>query len=276
MTAEPDYKHSYHAGNVGDVWKHCALVSLLDALREEGGLRVVDTHAGEGFYRFQSTGEWTAGIGKLWEGGFTGVTAVDRYVERVARLTSGDRRAYPGSPALIIDALRAGDAGTFCEARPEAAAALRRNVGGRPGVQIVEGDGYQALAAISGPDLFVHIDPPYVERDEWTQAAQAVVDVARRAPDARVMLWYPIKALTRPNQMLNLVRAAGVPAVSVELVVTPLELKRKALAGSGLLLVNAPPSVLADVHAAASVLGPRCATHDGRWFVRTTAWGRAG
>jgi 23S rRNA (adenine2030-N6)-methyltransferase len=269
-----DYRHSFHAGNVGDVWKHMALVLLLDTLLiDPRPLDILDTHAGDGLYRFQSTGEWTAGIGRLWAHGPTKIPAIDRYVERVARLTNGDKRSYPGSPSLIVGSLQGAATATFCETRPEAAASLRYAIGDRG--RVVEGDGYMTLAAggAKGSRWLVHIDPPYAEKEEWNTTPDAVARAA--ALGAMVIAWYPIKSLSRPNVMLARLRATKTPAVAIELCVTPLEMKRNALAGSGLVFVGAPPSVLAEVHAAASMLGPICATHEGRWFVRTTGWGLA-
>jgi 23S rRNA (adenine2030-N6)-methyltransferase len=265
-----DYRHSFHAGNIGDVWKHVALLSLLDVMRTDARpLFTLDTHAGDGLYRFQSTGEWTAGVGCLWNNGPTNDVAVDRYIERLAQLTNGDKRTYPGSPALLMAGLRAGDQSTFCETRAEAAASLRRVVGAE---NVVEGDGYKTLAerVKFGERWLVHIDPPYAEKDEWNSAPDAAMLAASRG--ATVMLWYPIKSLSRPNTMLARLRTKKASTVAVELCVTPLEIKRSALAGSGVVLINAPSSVLVELHAAASVIGSRCATHDGRWFMRTTAW----
>lgn len=274
MTEEKtlQYKHSFHAGNVGDVWKHVALLSLIEAMRADPRpLDILDTHAGEGFYRFQGTGEWLAGIGRLWTHGPTQHIVIDRYLDRVARLTKEDRRSYPGSPAFLIDALREGDSASFCELRAEAASELRQVVGAKG--QVLEEDGFTSLqrGGQQGARWLVHIDPPYAEKDEWSKTPEAIARAASLG--ATVLAWYPIKSLTRPNLMLSHLRSKKTPAVAVELCVTPIELKRNALAGSGLVFVNAPSSVIAEVHAAASLLGPICATHEGRWFVRTTAWG---
>ena len=40
--ATPDYSHRYHAGNVGDVWKHCALVDILHRAGSADRGRVLD------------------------------------------------------------------------------------------------------------------------------------------------------------------------------------------------------------------------------------------
>lgn len=280
----PDYRHSFHAGNIGDVWKHLALVTWLDELASApGALEVLDTHAAEGFYRLQGTGEWTAGIGKLWELGRTDVPAVDAFADRVATLTNGDRRSYPGSPAFILAALAPTAPSTspdspiparltFCETRPDAVAALQKVVGNRG--TVIEGDGFAAIPDAppsGGARRFTHIDPPYMQKGEWDATADAIARAAKGG--GMVMAWYPVKSLTRPNAMLARLQASGTSFVAVELRVTPIELERKALAGSGVIFVRAPKTVLAAVHAATTVLGPAGATHDGRWFVRTTAFG---
>ena len=53
----PDYSPRFHAGNVGDVWKHCGLIAVLEAAAAHAH-RVVylDTHAGEGGYALAATG----------------------------------------------------------------------------------------------------------------------------------------------------------------------------------------------------------------------------
>jgi len=102
--AAPDYSHRFHAGNVGDVWKHCVLVEVLARARAAGGpVTYVETHAGEGEYPLQPTGEWTEGIGRLWNDVAPGdADAVARYVALCRRLASGGDRpaSYPGSPAF--------------------------------------------------------------------------------------------------------------------------------------------------------------------------------
>jgi len=111
--AAPDYSHRFHAGNIGDVWKHCVLVDVLERARAAGGAVVyVETHAGEGEYLLQSTGEWTEGIGRLWDDdtAAAGADPVARYVALCRRLAPGADRptSYPGSPAFARAVLGAG------------------------------------------------------------------------------------------------------------------------------------------------------------------------
>src|SRR5206468_2066056 len=59
-----DYAHARHAGNAGDVFKHVALLAVLDELlRDPAPLEYVETHAGDGLYPLGSVGEWSDGIG---------------------------------------------------------------------------------------------------------------------------------------------------------------------------------------------------------------------
>lgn len=254
-----DYRHKFHAGNHADVWKHVALGA---ALADRPG-PVVETHAGDGLYRLLPTGEWTEGVGRAlgaWSGP-SGAAAVDRYLAAVRAAGAG---VYPGSPWLARrwapDHRYVGH-----ELRDEAAAALQREV---PGCDVRVGDGWAGLRAAEVRGAWVVVDPPYVAKDEWVKATDAVAWA--HAAGASVLLWYPTKSWSRPNLLHQRLRAAKVPFVAIDLVVTPVELERRALAGSGVVLVGARPAVLAEVHAAAAILGPVLATH-GQWFVRTNA-----
>ena len=62
-----NYRHSYHAGNIADVFKHIVLVLVLRALRQkETPFCVVDTHAGSGVYELERPGEYQQGVALLW------------------------------------------------------------------------------------------------------------------------------------------------------------------------------------------------------------------
>jgi 23S rRNA (adenine2030-N6)-methyltransferase len=260
-----DYSHRFHVANHGDVWKHTALIHLLDALRPSWFL---DTHAGEGSYELGPTGEWTAGAGKIWADP-PADPLVQAWIRRAAPAPPPSRRRYPGSPALAAAAIGAERLHLF-ELQADAAGALRQNVG--PAAQITIGDGF--LAALPPGAGLVHIDPPFVTREDWTRAPDvaAALHAASRAAEAPsvVMLWYPIKSWSRPNLLLQRLRDRRAPFVALDLVVTPLELKRPQLAGSGIALLGAPEASIGALCAAASALGPRLATHDGRWQLRVS------
>ncbi len=279
-----DYSHRFHAANHGDVFKHAVLVAAL-AEATQGDrppLTYVETHSGEGQYRLANTGEWTEGIARLDAAPPTPALAEFRAaLARAGAATRVPNRGgdYPGSPKLALGALRPQDTAALFEKDAQAAAALTRALGHDKRARITHGDGWAGLTALAeAPQetsrrLFVHIDPPYTDKDEWTQAAVALQRLCTLRPDARAILWYPIKSLTRPNALQADLRRLGVPGVAVELHVTSQEIKRNALHGSGVLLVGASTGLVERASALAAALGPLMATHDARWFTRSVGWG---
>jgi len=277
-----DYRHHFHAGNVGDVWKHCALVAWIRALRRTAlPLCYIETHAGCGSYRLGPTGEWTEGVGRLLGEQATPLpAAAARYLELSRRLGLGSRRAltYPGSPRLALALLERTDRAILCELQGETGDALADELAGDARAVIERGDGLTALPlhlrqAREGEEILVLIDPPYVTKSEWCEVPDAIVEARRLRPRAALLLWYPIKSFTRPDAMLKHLRSSGVSATALDLITTPLDLKRNRLNGSGVLLVNAAPEVIGEIAAAAPGIGAACATHGGRWFTRGTSWG---
>lgn len=266
------YSHRFHAGNVGDVWKHVVWGALLAALAEEArSLHIVETHAGEGAYTLGPTGEWTAGIGRVWD--FAQGKDVPWALRALLSLCDqAEGRTYPGSPAVTAAYLRDGDRAALYEWDAAACARLLENMGDDvAGVTVHGGDGLAALAELTcaaGAQPVVFIDPPYSAKEDWTEVPTALANAYDAHPAMCGVLWYPIKSYTRPNAMLELLGKRKLPAVAVEIVTTPLKLQRNRLNGSGMLLVNAPSAVISAVLAAAPMLGEACATHGGHWAVR--------
>jgi 23S rRNA (adenine2030-N6)-methyltransferase len=267
----PDYSHRFHAGNVGDVWKHCALVEILRRAAEaEGSVRYVETHAGEGRYALGATGEWTEGIGRLWTVRDLADGAVGRYLALCRRIVPGAERpeSYPGSPVLARAVL--GDRGALRLWERDAAACerLRSNVAA---AEISCDDGLGALASVADATV-VLVDPPWTQKADWIAVPDALIAAARALPGACLVLWYPVKSLTRPNAMLARFETEGVQGTIAELVTTSLKHQRHRLNGSGLLLVRPPAGTLEALAAAAPVVGRLCATRQGAWSFRMHAW----
>ena len=278
--ADPSYGHRFHAGNVGDVWKHCALVEILRTAAA-GRVCYLDTHAGEGCYALGPTGEWTEGIGRLWQAEAAADDPVDRYVQLCAELVGrgGRPTSYPGSPAFARAVLGPDAELRLWERDETTFAQLAAHTAGDRRVQLVRGDGLEALpdairAAENYADVVVVlIDPPYTRKADWHEIPAALIAAVRRSRRACLMLWYPVKSLTRPNAMIAALRAARVAGTIAELVTTPLEHQRRRLNGSGVLLVRPPVGTLEALGAASARLGDRCATHRGVWSFRMQTWG---
>ena len=283
-----DYSHRFHAGNVGDVWKHCILVEVLRRVATGGGaVTYVESHAGEGAYALGPTGEWTEGIGRLWvEGvGADGArdgegTAVAGYVARCRALGAGTTRPerYPGSPVLARAVLGSPAALALGERDPIACERRIESSGSDATTRVTCGDGLAALpdavsaAEAPGHTVVALIDPPFTQKPDWTVIPDALIAAATASRHATILLWYPVKSLTRPNAMIARFKAAGVSATIAELITTPLEHQRQRLNGSGVVLVRPPAGTLAAIADAAPMLGAHCATRAGVWSLRLSSW----
>jgi 23S rRNA (adenine2030-N6)-methyltransferase len=277
----PDYSHRFHAGNVGDVWKHCVLIEVLRRSAASGRVAYFETHAGEGSYALAPTGEWTEGIGRLWSGACDAAAdgALARYVELCRRLGSGVGRLdrYPGSPAFARAVLGPRAELVLCERDRDAAVRLAEHFRGDAHAAVDATDGLRALEdrlpaveAQSGSTI-VLLDPSYAQKADWTAVTDALASAARRSR-ACFLLWYPVKSLTRPNAMVGRLRDAGVPTTLAELLTTPLGYRRHRLNGSGVVLVRPPVGAVEAIAAAAPAIGARCATVEGSWSVRVVAF----
>ncbi len=259
-----DYAHSRHAGNVGDVFKHVALLAVLEELLKDAApLRYVESHAGDGLFPLGSNGEWSAGIQLLWD--LKGDDLAGRFVALVRGFSGPDATRpgkYPGSPLIAQKLLRAQDSLLLHELEPQAAGVLRRALGADARAQVRETGGFAALPEALAGRAFVLVDPPYTQKGEWADTASAAI--AARKSGAAVAVWIPIKALTRPRALLALLVEGGVHGTLVELLSTPLRLKREKLNGSGMILLGVPDAAVSALCAALPRLGPLLATH-GEW-----------
>ena len=273
MIAAPppdDYAHSRHAGNAGDVFKHIALAALLRAVPAQ---LYVETHAGDGIFTLGSVGEWSGGISRLWPApaGESAGDALDRYFAAVRGFsrTGAERpQRYPGSPLIARALLPAQARLVLYELQPTPAHVLRRALDPGEHAEVLEQDGFaalpKALAQAGASPAVALIDPPYSQKPEWEKAALALAAARAEAPLAALLLWYPIKALTRPRALLAHLARLGVHGTAVELITTPLRLKRDRLSGSGVVLANAPLAAAQELCAVLPRLGPLLATH-GEW-----------
>ena len=257
-----NYRHGFHAGNHADVLKHVVLLALLEALgRKDTPYFVLDTHAGRGRYLLQgeqadATGEAKGGIFRLYV-----LRSLPALVQRYLRLVQADNPVgalltYPGSPLLIAQCLRPLDRLVACEIQPEEARALAALFKDDARVGTQARDGYGAMKALLPPKAhtkgitrgLVLIDPPYeTQDDELDTVLQALDDALARFPTGIYAVWYPIK---RRKSLAKFFRKAALlpckSALVAEVLVrhdnSPLRLN-----GSGLLIVNPPYQLDAEL-----------------------------
>lgn len=270
-----NYDHAFHAGNHADVFKHLVLRALLDALAHKPApYFVLDTHAGQGYYPLRSgpalrSGEAESGILCLRKWCLREVSlapALRNYLGAVGPYLEQDH--YPGSPQLVVDAMRESDHLACCELQPDAAAKLKARFSREPRVGVHQRDGYEAIKALLPPAQkrgLVLIDPPYeAQLAEFEQILKTLRATLTRWPQGIVALWFPIKRRRDLQPFLR--RAAALPTKStllLELLVRPDDSPLR-LNGSGLLLLNPPWQLDLAVSAALPQLASALGDEDGQ------------
>lgn len=248
-----NYRHAYHAGNFADVFKHTALVALLETFKSKPTpFCYLDTHAGRGSYDLGGeealkTGEAADGIQRLL--GATNLPAsVRRYVELVRSLNEQDDpntlSRYPGSPLLADLMLRENDRAILCELQADEAHALRTLFRHRHTFHVHQRDGYEALRGLLPPMEkrgLVLIDPPFeAQEGEFRHIETALEHALTRWPTGRYAAWYPIKLrhhITPFHRWLK--RHASGKALVAEFLLHP-DNSGLRLNGCGLAIINPP------------------------------------
>ncbi len=245
-----NYRHSFHAGNVGDVLKHVVLVALLDRLlTKPAPLFFLDTHAGRGRYDLKSDeavrgGEWQDGIGRLMSATEL-PPEFSRYLDLVRDFNGAGQslHAYPGSPLLAFKVLRREDRKVFVELHSDEAGRLRDETRGRRNLSVLVEDGYAVLKAQLPPKEnrgMVLLDPPFEATTEFTDLANALKGALLRWPNGLFCAWYPLKAGAEADYLHGTLASSGIRKILVlELTTRPGD-SPTGLVGSGLVLINPP------------------------------------
>jgi 23S rRNA (adenine2030-N6)-methyltransferase len=265
-----NYQHAFHAGNFADVHKHAVLARVLTHLRTKpAAFRVIDTHAGAGRYDLfgpepARSGEWRGGIEKLWQAGAGQVDApaaalLAPYRDAVAAVNAGGAlRAYPGSPLIVQAMLRPQDRLIACEIEPRAAALLKNALRGDARAKAIALDGWTALNAYVPPKErrgLVLVDPPFEEATDFTKLSSILAAAHRKWPTGIYMLWYPIKERDAPDALARRLKKTGLPALLRCEISIGLPRADLGLTGSGLILVNPPFKLDAEMKILLPALG---------------------
>ncbi len=248
------YRHSYHAGNVGDVLKHFVLVAILRRLAAKpSAYFFLDTHAGRGSYDVGASTpaddhESAAGVLRLQMAASLPASVIE-YLEVVrahagAPDPSAAIRSYPGSGRIAQLLMRSQDRATLCEIERSEVAALRGAIGADKRFRIVHGDGYAAIRAQLPPPQrrgLVLIDPAFESQQaEFTRVERALSEASRRWATGIYAIWYPIKRRSPVQRFHARLRASGLRRIlCAELLVYPDD-SRVSLNGCGMVIVNPP------------------------------------
>jgi len=195
------YRHAFHAGNHADVLKHMVLVHLLRYLaQKDKPLWFVDTHAGAALYALDEgyatkNAEFETGIGRLWARKDL-PAPLDEYVAQVRAVnTSARLRAYPGSPQLATQMLRAQDRLRMFELHSTESRLLQKHFrGDAPRAIAQPGDGFEGLQSVLPPPSrrgLVLVDPSYEDRGDYKRVVESLREGLKRFSTGVYAIWYP-------------------------------------------------------------------------------------
>lgn len=292
------YEHIYHAGNHADILKHTVFTLIVGHLKKkETPFTVIDTHAGEGFYRLdderaQKTGELETGLKRFiaaYDDTSVHTTKKAQHVlEPFAELCKiyAVHGLYAGSPELARCLLRKGDELVLCELHPQAVKALTENMQQEPhfGAKTVRThihhrSGFEFLSSLHPPKRgLVLVDPSFEELSDFTNCAETLTLVHQRWRGGILALWYPLttaKGLACSRMRQSLISCAQ--QLSQEPNVLDLQLTVRApaslqgnaaLYGSGLLVINSPHLLDKQLEAALPFLARALGGEDGKFSIR--------
>jgi len=245
------YRHSFHAGNHADVLKHLVLVQLVDYLKQkEKPFWIIDTHAGAGLYPLDAghatqLAEHAGGIARLWERDDL-PPAVAAYVDCVRALNpKGTLAAYPGSPWIAWQRLRADDRLRLFELHSTDIRTLADNFrdAGRQ-VQVTHGDGLIGLNSLLPPPprrALALIDPSYEVATDYRKVVKTLEEALKRFPTGTYAIWYPLLAKPEAKALPQKLKALGARSW----LDTTLSVRRQppgtwGMPGSGMFVINPP------------------------------------
>lgn len=253
------YRHSYHAGNFADVFKHVIWIQVLRALcRKATPFFVLDTHAGIGRYDLsgaeaQRNREYAQGIARLAHcNNFP--APVQDYLDLVRSHNPVDAelRFYPGSPCLSRALLRPQDRLLLTELHPADHLQLKQLFAGDSQVAVHKLDGYQALKAFLPPAEkrgLVLIDPAYERQDEYERVVANLQQAYVRWPNGVYVIWYPLLSHSLRERFHAALQASDIRKIlTLEFGIQALR-DRTEFAGSGMLMINPPWSLQTDLEA---------------------------
>ncbi|MGJ8570535.1 MAG: 23S rRNA (adenine(2030)-N(6))-methyltransferase RlmJ [Hoeflea sp.] len=254
-----NYRHSYHAGNFADVLKHAVLAQIITYLkRKDQAFRVIDTHAGIGIYNLssveaQKTGEWRDGIGRIIGADLSPELKafLAPWLAAVETLNpEGGVSHYPGSPKVSRLVMRKQDRLTAIELHPEDAQQLRAKFEGDYQTRVIELDGWLSLGAHLPPKEkrgLVLIDPPFEADGEYDRIIDGLARATRRFPGGTYMVWHPIKADSPLAAFDRKLTALGRPRTLTVRLMTRDNISAPGLNGSGLVIINPPFTLEAEL-----------------------------
>ncbi len=281
-----NYRHAFHAGNFADVVKHAIFARVLERLAEKPApFRVLDTHAGIGLYDLGGdaagrTGEWRRGIARIAAPFAPEVETFLAPYRRVLAAVRADAAGeaapgplpldkpgpYPGSPEIAARLLRAGDRAVFVETHRRDHGTLAERYRRDRRVLVPAIDGWAAPNAYLPPPErrgVVLVDPPYEAPDEFARLVAMLQAAHRKWPTGLYLLWYPIADPALIGHFRRTLVETGIPKILAAELDIYSERRAGRLGGTGMILVNPPWRLDAELAQALPALAARLGQEPG-------------
>jgi 23S rRNA (adenine2030-N6)-methyltransferase len=157
---------------------------------------------------------------------------------------------YPGSPLIARELLRGDDRLVVNELHPEDQRELNRLFAHDPQVKVMALDGWTAVKSLLPPPErrgLVLVDPAFEQTGELDRLVDAVKEGVRRFAGGTYLLWYPIKAARPVAEFRRKIAALALPkAAALEVMIRGGEDAQR-LNGAGLIVINAPYTLTANM-----------------------------
>lgn len=243
------YRHAFHAGNFADVLKHSLLLHTVSYMtQKDKPLRIIDTHAGAGAYKFSNNQpiknrEFDNGIGKLWSRDDL-PALVQEYVDFIKAFnTDKQLHFYPGSPLFMQAALRTKDNLFLHELHSTDWRLLTETMGNDKRVKVIDDDGLAGMQALLPPPdrrALVFIDPSYELKNEYHEVIKQVINAHKRFATGTFVIWYPVVLRQRIDDMQKALQKSGIKNIQLfELGIAP-DSQEYGMNSSGLFVINPP------------------------------------
>jgi 23S rRNA (adenine2030-N6)-methyltransferase len=239
------YQHSYHAGNLADVHKHAVLASILSYLiKKDKPVTYIETHSGRGLYDLGGaealkTREASFGIANPAVLGWFPADHPYRQVIDAIRAQWG-QDAYPGSPLLAAEILRAKDVIHLAELHPAEYEALATCLGHR--AHIYQEDGFRLAERLCPPTPrrgILMVDPSYELDSDYATVPRLVERIHSKWNVGMVLIWYPLLLSGCHQGMVQALSDVVADGVHHQ-VRFPVAREGHRMVGSGLFLVKMP------------------------------------
>ncbi|MCG8317262.1 MAG: 23S rRNA (adenine(2030)-N(6))-methyltransferase RlmJ [Pseudomonadales bacterium] len=262
------YRHSFHAGNHGDVLKHWLLVATLHYLNQKDKpYWYIDTHAGVGKYYVNSKDgqkirEHESGIQRLLELDDKNIShwpeSLCLYREQVSRLNDQNKlTVYPGSPFIAKNITRSIDKLRLFELHPVDAKKLTGHFKGDRRTKVSMTDGLKGLKALLPPEDrrgAIMIDPSYEVKAEYHWVMNSLKDGLKRFQTGVFMLWYPmLNTVDNIQFQEKLEKFDQGKWINLKLIVDS-RTQAKGMYGSGMFVLNPPWPVVSEAETVLQIL----------------------